>query len=43
MGYTSNQRNVLFCLGAMDAVLSSMGAKIESGVAVDAANKVYGS
>ena len=43
MGHASNQRNVLFCLGALDAVLSSMGAKISSGVAVDAANKVYGS
>jgi alanine-glyoxylate transaminase/serine-glyoxylate transaminase/serine-pyruvate transaminase len=23
MGYASNQKNVLFCLGAMDAVLSN--------------------
>lgn len=37
MGYASNPKNVLFCLGALDAVLSDMGAPIESGVAVAAA------
>jgi alanine-glyoxylate transaminase/serine-glyoxylate transaminase/serine-pyruvate transaminase len=42
MGYASNEKNVLFCLGALDAVLSSMGAGINSGQAVDAARKVYG-
>jgi alanine-glyoxylate transaminase / serine-glyoxylate transaminase / serine-pyruvate transaminase len=42
MGYASNKKNVLFCLGALDAVLSSMGAGINSGQAVDAARKVYG-
>jgi len=41
MGYASNETNVLFCLGAMDAVLSDMGAKIDSGKAVSAAMKVY--
>ncbi|MCL4695308.1 MAG: alanine--glyoxylate aminotransferase family protein [Candidatus Hydrogenedentes bacterium] len=41
MGHASNQRNVLLCLGAMDAVLGSMGAPIERGVAVAAANAVY--
>ncbi len=41
MGYASSQTNVLFCLGALDAVLSSMRAPIISGVAVDAARAVY--
>jgi alanine-glyoxylate transaminase/serine-glyoxylate transaminase/serine-pyruvate transaminase len=41
MGYASNEKNVLFCLGALDAVLSGMGAGISSGKAVDAARKVY--
>jgi alanine-glyoxylate transaminase/serine-glyoxylate transaminase/serine-pyruvate transaminase len=42
MGFASNPTNVLFCLGALDAVLSGMHAPIESGVAVEAARKVYG-
>lgn len=37
MGYASNPKNVMFCLGALDAVLTDMGARIESGVAVAAA------
>ena len=41
MGFASNQTNVLFCLGALDAVLSGMKAPITSGVAVDAARGVY--
>jgi alanine-glyoxylate transaminase/serine-glyoxylate transaminase/serine-pyruvate transaminase len=41
MGFASNQTNVLFCLGALDAVLSSMKAPITPGVAVDAARGVY--
>ncbi|MDT8385932.1 MAG: alanine--glyoxylate aminotransferase family protein [Thiogranum sp.] len=41
MGYASNQSNVLFCLGALDAVLSAQHAPIESGVAVEAAMQVY--
>jgi len=32
---------VLFCLGALDAVLSSMKAPITSGVAVEAARESY--
>ncbi|MGD2138716.1 MAG: alanine--glyoxylate aminotransferase family protein, partial [Gammaproteobacteria bacterium] len=36
MGFASNQTNVLFCLGALDAVLSGMKAPIASGVAVEA-------
>jgi len=43
MGYASNQKNVLLCLGALDAVLSGMKASIKSGVAVGAAMKVFGS
>lgn len=42
MGFASNQTNVLFCLGALDAVLSSMKAPVNSGVAVAAARAVYG-
>ncbi len=42
MGHASNKTNVLFCLGALDAVLSEMKAPITSGVAVSAATKVYG-
>ncbi|GMQ84145.1 MAG: alanine--glyoxylate aminotransferase family protein [Gammaproteobacteria bacterium] len=41
MGYASNQRNVLLCLGALDAVLADMGASVTTGVAVAAAMKVY--
>jgi alanine-glyoxylate transaminase/serine-glyoxylate transaminase/serine-pyruvate transaminase len=41
MGYASNQRNVLLCLGALEAVLSDMGAPVTAGVAVAAAMKVY--
>ncbi|MEZ5540548.1 MAG: alanine--glyoxylate aminotransferase family protein [Pseudomonadota bacterium] len=42
MGYASTQTNVLFCLGALDAVLTGMKAPINSGVAVEAARAVYG-
>ncbi len=41
MGFASNPTNVLFCLGALDAVLSGMKAPITSGVAVEAARAVY--
>jgi alanine-glyoxylate transaminase/serine-glyoxylate transaminase/serine-pyruvate transaminase len=41
MGYACNRTNVLFCLAALDAVLSGMKASISSGVAVDAARTVY--
>ena len=40
MGYASNPTNVLFCLGALDAVLTGLRAPITSGVAVDAARRV---
>lgn len=42
MGFACNQKNVLFCLGALDAVLTSMKAPINSGKAVAAALSVYG-
>jgi len=41
MGFACNQKNVLFCLGALDAVLSSMKAPINTGCAVSAAIDVY--
>jgi alanine-glyoxylate transaminase / serine-glyoxylate transaminase / serine-pyruvate transaminase len=41
MGYASNRTNVLFCLGALDAVLAGMKAPIRTGVAVEAARAVY--
>ena len=41
MGESSCKTNVLLCLGALDAILSDMGAGIDSGVAVSAAQKVY--
>ncbi|MEN8108014.1 MAG: alanine--glyoxylate aminotransferase family protein [Pseudomonadota bacterium] len=43
MGFASNKTNVLFCLGALDAVLSGMKAPITSGVAVAAAEAAYNS
>jgi alanine-glyoxylate transaminase/serine-glyoxylate transaminase/serine-pyruvate transaminase len=41
MGYASNRTNVLTCLGALDAVLSDIGAPVQSGVAVEAAMRVF--
>ena len=37
MGHACNAKNVMFCLGALDTVLSDLGAPINSGVAVAAA------
>ena len=37
MGHASNAENVVYCLNALDEVLTAMGAKINSGVAVEAA------
>ena len=37
MGHASSAKNVMFCLGALDTVLTDMGAPINSGVAVAAA------
>ena len=42
MGYASNQKNVLLCLGALDAVLSQQGISIDNGAAVAAAQAIYG-
>lgn len=41
MGHSANKKNVLLCLGALDAVLSELGADIVPGVAVAAAHNVY--
>ena len=41
MGFASNETNVLNCLGALEAVLSDMGADIQSSKAVSAAKAVY--
>jgi len=41
MGESCCKTNVLLCLGALDAVLSDMGAPINSGKAVSAAQAVY--
>ncbi|MEH6504217.1 MAG: alanine--glyoxylate aminotransferase family protein [Cycloclasticus sp.] len=40
MGHSANASNVMFCLGALESVLSDMGANIVSGVALPAAQKV---
>ncbi|WP_455198524.1 pyridoxal-phosphate-dependent aminotransferase family protein [Kaarinaea lacus] len=42
MGHASNAKNVMFCLGALDSVLTEMGAPIQSGVAVAAAEGAIG-
>ena len=41
MGFASTETNVLNCLGALDAVLSDMGADIQSSKAVSAAKAAY--
>jgi alanine-glyoxylate transaminase/serine-glyoxylate transaminase/serine-pyruvate transaminase len=41
MGYASSRKNVLLCLGALDAVLADMGAPVRGGVAVEAAMNAY--
>ncbi len=41
MGYASNVKNVLTCLGALDAVLTDKGAEILSGRAVPAARQAF--
>lgn len=41
MGFTSNKRNVLLCLAALDEVLSGMGTNIKSGAALYAAQRYY--
>jgi alanine-glyoxylate transaminase/serine-glyoxylate transaminase/serine-pyruvate transaminase len=39
MGHACNAKNALFCLAALDTVLTDMGAPIDSGVAVAAAQR----
>ncbi|HBE93193.1 MAG TPA: alanine--glyoxylate aminotransferase [Gammaproteobacteria bacterium] len=41
MGHASNKKNVLYCLGALDAVLGAMSAPVNQGVAVKAALDTY--
>ena len=41
MGFACNKKNVLFCLGALDAVLGEMTDNINKGVAVAAAMTFY--
>ena len=41
MGHASNKKNVLYCLGALDAVLGVMSAPVNQGVAVKAALDAY--
>ena len=43
MGFASNKRNVLKCLGALEAVLASQGAAITAGTAIPAAQALYDS
>lgn len=43
MGYASNQKNVLLCLSALEAVLAQQGVPVDSGEAVAAAQAVYAS
>jgi aspartate aminotransferase-like enzyme len=40
MGYTSNPKNVLFCLATLEKVLTEMKAPIARGAAVNAAAAV---
>ncbi len=40
MGYSSRAENIILCLGALEAVLGDMGAKVNTGVAIAAAQKV---
>ena len=40
MGYSSNAKNILLCLGALEAILSDMNAPISQGVAGSAAQAV---
>ncbi len=42
MGYAANKKNVLLCLGALDASLRQQGIQVDSGAAVAAAQASYG-
>jgi alanine-glyoxylate transaminase/serine-glyoxylate transaminase/serine-pyruvate transaminase len=39
MGHSSNARNVVLCLGALEAVLGDLGAPIRTGMAIGAAQR----
>ncbi len=41
MGSACNMKNIEFCLDSLDKVMTEMGAKINSGVAVDAAKSAF--
>jgi alanine-glyoxylate transaminase/serine-glyoxylate transaminase/serine-pyruvate transaminase len=41
MGFASNERNVLYCLNALEAVLAGQGADIPTGRAIPAARAVF--
>ena len=41
MGYASNPKNVLFCVNALESVLSGYNAHINKGVATEAVQKAY--
>ncbi len=41
MGFASNRKNVLFCLSALDDVLSDLGARVDRGAAVTEAQNFY--
>lgn len=43
MGYASNQKNVLLCLGALESVLAQQGVPVDAGEAVAAAQATYAS
>ena len=42
MGFGSSERNVLYCLNALEAILLRQGADITSGKALSAAHVVFG-
>ena len=39
MGHSSRAENIILCLGALESILSDMGAKINTGVALSAAQQ----
>ena len=41
MGYSSQKRNILLLLGALETVMRRNGAKVTAGKAVDAAMDIY--
>jgi len=40
MGYGANMKNIMYCLEAIEAVLSNMHAPIRTGVAMNAAQNI---